>query len=421
FLCCDEMTQCELSETHCEVVASALKFNPCHLTELDMSENNLHNSAVKLLCAGLESQNCQLETLRLKLCGLSEISCYYLAVALKSNPSHLRELHLSLDNLQDSGVKQLCGFLESPGCGLETLRSLREEMNEKLSVINTDLKEMAQRIRDEHTLSTKTYFFPSLYRLVWCGLSKISCDYLASALKSNPSHLRELDLSSNNLQDSGVKQLCGFLESPGCRLETLRSRKIHNLFSCCVCLKLLPVGFSCLEFPFSKFLHSEPSLYRLSSCGLSEMCCDYLAAALKYKSSHLKELEVSGNNLNDSGVKQLCGFLESPGCGLETLRLWSCGLSEISCDYLAAALKSNPSHLRELDLSYNYKLQDSGVKHLCGFLESPGCGLETLRSSKTKRGQKPGNHLFTCQVRFLPNARAEITVQTSATRLFYKS
>uniref|UniRef100_A0A669F487 NACHT domain-containing protein n=1 Tax=Oreochromis niloticus TaxID=8128 RepID=A0A669F487_ORENI len=118
------LTQCGLSESHCEVVASALKSNPSNLTELDMSENNLQDSVVKLLCAGLESPNCRLETLRLVDCGLSEISCDYLAAALKSNPSYPRVLDLSgnYNNLQDSGVKQLCVLLENPRCRFETLR-----------------------------------------------------------------------------------------------------------------------------------------------------------------------------------------------------------------------------------------------------------------------------------------------------------
>uniref|UniRef100_A0A8C1KNB9 Uncharacterized protein n=1 Tax=Cyprinus carpio TaxID=7962 RepID=A0A8C1KNB9_CYPCA len=41
-----------------------------------------------------------------------------------------------------------------------------------------------------------------------CGVTDEGCSALASALRSNPSHLRELDLSENNLGDSGVKHLC---------------------------------------------------------------------------------------------------------------------------------------------------------------------------------------------------------------------
>jgi hypothetical protein len=55
-----------------------------------------------------------------------------------------------------------------------------------------------------------------------CLLTERCCEALASALSTKSSSLRVLDLSSNDLQDSGVKLLSARLETD-CTLVTLRS------------------------------------------------------------------------------------------------------------------------------------------------------------------------------------------------------
>uniref|UniRef100_A0A3P9HIB6 NACHT domain-containing protein n=1 Tax=Oryzias latipes TaxID=8090 RepID=A0A3P9HIB6_ORYLA len=198
-----------------------------------------------------------------------------------------------------------------------------------------------------------------------CNLSERSCAALSSVLSSQSSRLRGLDLSSNFLKDSQVKLLSAGLESSDCKLGTLRSGFIPMLI---------------LYNKFCLFFSASSCIIMLMNCSLSKISCEALVSALKKNPSNLTELDLSWNNLQDSGVRHLCGFLESPDCRLQTLRLWRCSLSEISCEALVLALKKNPSNLTELDLSVNWKLQDSGVRHLCAFLESPDCRLQTLRS-----------------------------------------
>ncbi|KAL1276330.1 hypothetical protein QQF64_035953, partial [Cirrhinus molitorella] len=226
-----------------------------------------------------------------------------------------------------------------------------------------------------------------------CGLDETCCETVSSVLQSTNSHLTELDLSSNYLQDSGVKLLYDGLKSSHCQLNILRlcgckltAQSCESLSSALQSsnshLNVLDLSSNYLQdsgvemiYDGLKSPYCQLNILRLCGCNLTARSCESLSSALQSSNSHLNVLDLSSNYLQDSGVKMIYDGLKSPYCHLNILRLCGCNLTDQSCESLTSALQSSNSVLRELDLSNN-DLQDSGVKLLSDGLSN--CQLEIL-------------------------------------------
>ncbi|KAL1251930.1 hypothetical protein QQF64_019726, partial [Cirrhinus molitorella] len=404
FLC-----RCSITEKQWLILTSALKSNPLHLRELNLSGNKLGDSGVKNLSDLLMNPQFKLEKLQLSDCSITEEGYKALALALRSNPSHLIELDLTGNDPGQSGVKELNDLLQDPNCQLKTLRFLHPAADEGSQYVtgimgknplllrelnlsehklgDTRVKQIAALLQDKHC---------QLNRLILsdCSITEEGYKALASALRSNPSHLIELNLSGNDPGQSGMKELNDLLQDPNCQLKTLRFLGPAADEGCKYVTGIVgknPLLQGDLDLSEHKLgdtevnqiaallqdKHCQLNRLFLLNCSITEKHCHILTSALKSNPSHLRQLSLSWNTVGDSGVKNLSDLLMNPQCKLELLHLWRCSITEKQCRIVTSALKSNPSHLRQLSLSWN-ELGDSGVKNVSDLLMNPQLQLELL-------------------------------------------
>ncbi|XP_055769108.1 NACHT, LRR and PYD domains-containing protein 3-like [Salvelinus fontinalis] len=385
-----------------------------------------------LLGLSLESNQKHLRGLLTKTRSSSkthEETVKYIKEKIRENPSPERSINLfhCLNELNDhSLVKEIQSFLRSGSLSEPNLSPA--QWSALVFVLLTSEKEL-----DVFDLKKYSGSEEGLLRLLpvvkasravllsGCGVTEEGCASLVSALESNPSHLRELDLSNNDLKDSGVKLLSAGLGNPHCKLETLRLSGCGVTEEGCAslvsALRSNPSHLRELDLSYNhpgdsgvrllsaglEDSHCRLEKLKLSGCGVTEEGCASLVSALELNPSHLREMDLSNNDLKDSGVKLLSAGLGNPHCKLETLRLSGCLVTEEGCASLVSALRSNPSHLRELDLSYNHP-GDSGVRLLSAGLEDPHCRLEKLNVEHGgENTMKPGLRKYVCDLTLDPN------------------
>ncbi|XP_072559618.1 protein NLRC3-like [Paramormyrops kingsleyae] len=279
-------------------------------------------------------------------------------------------------------------------------------------------KTLLQKLLGQTRTSSHTTLIRSLkWLLGQTGTSSYNIrkyiQYIREKIQENLSPERTINLFHclTELGDNSlVEEVEGYLNSGSLSAEGLSPAQYSAL-----AFVMLMSDEELDVFDLKKFIRSDNEHWRLlpvvknsrtallNSCNLTEKCCEALTSALRSYCSPLRELDLSDNDLQDSGVKLLSPGLGDSQCKLEILRLTGCRVTEEGCSSLASALRSTSSHLRELDLSYNHP-GDSGVKLLSVVLEDPSCKLEKLNVDHSGECRtRPGLQKYSCQLTLDPN------------------
>ncbi|XP_073719526.1 protein NLRC3-like [Misgurnus anguillicaudatus] len=152
--------------------------------------------------------------------------------------------------------------------------------------------------------------------------------------------------------------------------ENLSTEKSINLIHC-----LNELGDDSLLQEIQHYVTS-------SSVGETKLSSSQWAAlvfVLLMSEQHLNELDLKSFIGDANTAEEVLVRLQLVIKETKKLQLRCCNITDEGFDALTSALRSNPSHLRHLDLSYNDDLRDSGVKLISDVLKNPDCKLKILK------------------------------------------
>ncbi|KAK2115101.1 NACHT, LRR and PYD domains-containing protein 5 [Saguinus oedipus] len=233
------------------------------LSSLSLTGNEVTDEEVKALDEVLKVSQCTLHKLTLQNYSITATGCQSLASALIPNHS-LTHLCLSKNNLGNEGKLMLNhGNLDTAGFGFLTFMLLGNAWRMHLSLSTNPLED-------------------SGVKLLCKDLELVICHLTATYyVIARSRYLRSLDLVDNAMGDVGITALC----------EGLKQRR------------------------------SVLRRLGLRLCGLTSGCCEELSFALSCN-HNLASLNLVQNNFSPTGMRKLCSSFVCPMSNLHIIGLW---------------------------------------------------------------------------------------------------
>ena len=326
----------KITATNANIIATVLSHN-LKLEELNLGNNLMQTASTVTIFKSLR-QNSNLKKLYINDNMITDAAADDIAVVLSQNV--LEELDISCNNLQTAGIIKIFGSMKH----ISTLTKLNIAHN---------------NVTDEAT------------------------KYIVDGLSSN-SNLKELNLSHINLKNTiGYKNLkltnLNKFNFSSNNIDEQSANEISLFLSHCINLKVLDLSCAnlqnsgCIQI-FNRLNIFSLTTFNISGNSIMTRAADTIAVLL-FKNHELEKLDLSCNNLQESGIKHI--LMKINISNLSILNISSNHISNLK--YIGDVL-THATKLVELDLSHN-TLSAGSMRYFLYRLKSIFANLVKLKVS----------------------------------------